>query len=100
VDDFATEGLSNLRQIQATLQLSAVEAAVMFGVTRQALTKWFKRGVPASRAAKVDRIALVVTQLAKRFRSHQIPRFAREGAEEIAEPTPKVPERPDASARG
>jgi hypothetical protein len=77
LDDFAVEGLTNLKRIQATLQLSTAEAARMLDVTRQALTEWSKRGVPTTKAAKVDRIALVVTELAKRFRAQQIPRIAR-----------------------
>jgi len=78
LDEFTLEGLRNLKRIQSALQLSAFEAAGMLDVTRQAFTEWFTRGVPASKAARVDRIALVVTELAKRFRTQQVPRIARE----------------------
>lgn len=75
--DFQAITRGQLRAIREALQLSGSELAALFGVTRQAIEQWETRTVPLDKAAKVDRVAEVVGELAKRFKPQRLPIVVR-----------------------
>lgn len=56
---------ADLAFIKDTLSLSAQQLADLFGVTRQAVSKWLVKGVPESRAWEITRAANVVEASAR-----------------------------------
>lgn len=66
-----------LAEIRTILGLSDPELARVLGVTRQALEQWRRRGVPARRAADVDRLAAAARWLADELIGERIPQLVR-----------------------
>ena len=75
--DFPTVARGQIKVIRETLQLSSNELAGLFGVTRQAVEQWEIKNVPVDKAAKIDRVAEVVSELAKRFKPQRLPAVVR-----------------------
>lgn len=70
-----------LDQIQATLDLTTTETGRLFGVRRQAIEQWRKKGVPAARQEKAAAAAAVADLLAHMLKPERIPGVARRPAE-------------------
>lgn len=70
-----------LDEIASTLALSRSELARLFGVRRQALTDWSKRGIPSGRLAKAASVAATCDLLRRYLRAERIPGIARLPAE-------------------
>lgn len=77
VSDFPTVTRGQIKAIREALQLSGNELAGLFGVTRQAVEQWETKSVPVDKAAKIDRVAEVVSELAKRFKPQRLPVVVR-----------------------
>ncbi len=60
--------------------LSNAEAARLFGVTRQAFSKWLERGVPSDRATAVADLAAATDLLDRRVKRERIPAVVRRPA--------------------
>jgi len=60
--------------------LSASEAARAFGVSRQALSKWRRDGVPADRAPALADLAAATDMLDRRIKRERIPAVVRRAA--------------------
>jgi transcriptional regulator with XRE-family HTH domain len=63
--------------------LSASEAAQMFGVSRQAFSKWLRSGPPADRADAVAAIAAATDLLDRYVKRERIPAVVRRSAERL-----------------
>lgn len=66
-----------LERILAIWHLSKAEAAGVFGVSRQALTKWSQHGVPPDRAVAVGNLAAATDLLVRYLRRDRIPAVVR-----------------------
>lgn len=62
----------------AIFGLTKAETGRLFGISRQAIDKWYKKGVPTSRVADVKRVAGVARALHARFIPDRIPQIVRE----------------------
>lgn len=60
--------------------LSQSEAAVLFGVSRQALSKWLHRGVPAERTTAVADLSAATDLLVRYLKRERIPAVVRRPA--------------------
>lgn len=60
--------------------LSNAEAARMFGVSRQAFSKWFDNGVPSDRATAVADLGAATDLLDRRIKRERIPAVVRRPA--------------------
>ena len=60
--------------------LSASEAARVFGVSRQALSKWRSGGVPAERAPALAELGAATDELDRRVKRERIPAVVRRRA--------------------
>lgn len=60
--------------------LSQSEAAVLFGVSRQALSKWLHRGVPAERITAVADLSAATDLLVRYLKRERIPAVVRRPA--------------------
>lgn len=60
--------------------LSATEAAQAFGVTRQALSKWRKDGIPADRSVALADISAATDLLDRKVKREAIPAVVRRPA--------------------
>jgi hypothetical protein len=69
-----------LERVLAVWGLSHTEAGALFGVTRQALTKWLRAGVPAERAAAVADVAAATDLLVHHLKRERIPAVVRRDA--------------------
>jgi len=63
--------------------LSAAEAAQVFGVSRQAFTKWRRSGPPADRAPAVAAMAAATDLLDRYVKRERIPAVVRRAAEQL-----------------
>lgn len=70
-------GAGALDEIRRRFALSEDELAGLFGVSRPAITKWRQRGVPAGRAADVDRVRELAEYFGRRFIAARIPQIVR-----------------------
>ena len=68
---------TDLEQIRNAFGISEVELGALFGVTRQAIAKWRKHGVPFDRSAEVDRVRQLAEYFHRRFRSERVPQIVR-----------------------
>ena len=81
--DLFTESLDRRRAAEAfarTLEvwdLNQAEAARLFGVSRQAIGKWLRRGVPAERARAVADLAAATDLLVHYLKRDRIPAVVR-----------------------
>ena len=69
-----------LERLTRLWDLSNAEAARLFGVTRQAFSKWLDRGVPAERATAVADLAAATDLLDRRIKRERIPAVVRRRA--------------------
>jgi hypothetical protein len=74
------EKASLLDEIQDAFELSNVELGRLFGVSRQAVGEWRRRGVPGSRQDKAASVAAVADLLSHRLKPERIPGIARRPA--------------------
>lgn len=80
--DLAVRGLAPpLERVQAALGLTDTELGDLFGVSRQAIAQWRRRGVPAERRAKLAHLASVVDLLERKLKPGRLPLVARRPAE-------------------
>lgn len=71
------ESALELRRALKVWHLSQAEAARSFRVTRQALSKWLKRGVPANRAVAVAELTDATELLERYLKRGRIPAVVR-----------------------
>jgi predicted transcriptional regulator len=69
-----------LGRVLATWGLSQAEAARVFGVSRQAVSKWLAGGLPADRAVAVADLAAATDLLVRYLRRDRIPAVVRRPA--------------------
>lgn len=69
-----------IERIATLWGLSGAEVGRMFGVTRQAVSKWSQAGVPASRARAVADLAAATDLLDRRIKRERIPAVVRRRA--------------------
>ena len=88
LDEFA-ESLDRHRAAQSFARvlsvwdLSRSEAARHFGVSRQALSKWLRQGVPAERSGAVADLAAATDLLVHHLKRDRIPAVVRRRAAEL-----------------
>ena len=63
--------------------LSAAQAALLFGVSRQAYAKWRVAGIPAERRADVAEISAITSALLNQVKVDRIPAVVRRDAEAL-----------------
>ena len=61
----------------AVWALSRAEVARLFGVSRQAVGKWLRRGVPPERAGAISDLAAATDLLVRHLKSDRIPAVVR-----------------------
>ena len=66
-----------LHRILAVWGLNQSEAADLFGVARQAVSKWLDRGVPAVRAETIAELAAATDLLVRHVKRDRIPAVVR-----------------------
>lgn len=76
-------GSTELDRLLSAWDLSLSEAAQMFGVSRQALSKWRSRGVPAERMPALADLASATGLLERRIKRERIPAVVRRPAEAL-----------------
>lgn len=69
-----------LPRIERVWQVSASEVATMFGVSRQAYSKWQLSGVPAERRGDVNDLSVATQELLTYVKSDRIPAVVRRKA--------------------
>lgn len=69
-----------LERFLALWDLSAAEAARVFGVSRQALSKWRKLGVPPERTPALADLSAATDALDRRLKRERIPAVVRRNA--------------------
>ena len=69
-----------LHRLERVWQLSASQAAELFGVSRQAYAKWRTGGVPADRRADVADLDAATAELLAHLRADRIPAAVRRAA--------------------
>ena len=72
-----------LERVMRRWQLSRAELGALFGVTRQAASKWMVSGVPAERSAQVADIEAITDLLVRYVRTERIPAVVRRRAERL-----------------
>ena len=70
-------GLVTLNRIRDGFGLSEAELGRLFGVSRQAVDQWRRRGIPATRAADVDRVGELAGLLQRRLLPRRLPQVVR-----------------------
>lgn len=76
-DERRTGSVTLLRRAMELFELDRTEFARIFGVRRQAVEQWERRGVPAKRRAKLATMVAVGELLARRLRPGLLPGVAR-----------------------
>ena len=79
-------GEATIRELERVLEvwgLSRAEAATHFGVSRQAISKWFKSGLPSERATMVADLAATTDLLERHLKAGRIPAVVRRPAERL-----------------
>jgi hypothetical protein len=74
-----------LERLLALWGLSASEAARVFGVTRQALSKWRQSGVPSDRTPALMDLAVATDELDRRLKRERIPAVVRRRAPDLGD---------------
>lgn len=69
-----------LRRVLEVWGLNQSEAAVIFGVTRQAVSKWLRSGVPTDRTEAVADLAAATDLLVRYLKRDRIPAVVRREA--------------------
>ena len=70
-----------MRRFLRVWGLSASEASRLFGVSRQAVSKWFTQGVPADRVEAVADLAAATDLLVRYLKVDRIPATVRQALE-------------------
>lgn len=73
----------SLDQLERVWDLSAAQAAALFGVSRQAYAKWRIAGIPADRRSDVGEIAAITAMLLDVVKIDRIPVVVRRAAEQL-----------------
>lgn len=73
-------GAHELERVRSVWGLSQAEAARMFGVSRQAVSKWRTRGVPSERAQAVSDLAAATDVLVRYLKRDRVPAVVRRPA--------------------
>lgn len=73
----------DLDRILAVWGLSQTEAAELFGVSRQAISKWRARGVPVGRLGAVSDLAAATDLLVRHLKRDRIPAVVRRRTERL-----------------
>lgn len=76
--------LEPLERIRTALELSETELGTLFGVSRQAVSQWREKGIPASRADAVAHVLQTVDLLDRKIATGRLPLIARRPAERLA----------------
>ena len=79
-DDRPAAGAALLKRAMDLFEIDRTELATLFGVRRQAVEQWERRGVPAGRQAKLATMVAVGELLARRLRPGLLPGVARRSA--------------------
>lgn len=74
---------SELGRILATWGLSQAEAAHIFGISRQAVSKWVETGVPPERSRAVADLAAATDLLEHYLKAERIPAVVRRQAQSL-----------------
>jgi predicted XRE-type DNA-binding protein len=69
-----------LERILQVWGLNQSEAAHLFGVTRQAMSKWLERGIPSERVQAIGDLAAATDLLVRHVRRDRIPAVVRRPA--------------------
>lgn len=69
-----------LERVLAAWNLNQSDAARLFGVSRQAISKWLAQGVPAERAAAVADLAAATDLLLHHLKRERVPAVVRRSA--------------------
>ena len=85
LDDLAAEldrrrRVAGIRHLMEVWDLSLADVATMFGVSRQAVSKWVAVGVPAERAPAMADLAAATDLLVRHLRRDRIPAVVRRAA--------------------
>jgi transcriptional regulator with XRE-family HTH domain len=75
--------LEPLERIRTALELSETELGSLFGVSRQAVSQWREKGIPATRAEAVAHILQTVDLLDRKLASGRLPLVARRPADRL-----------------
>lgn len=70
-----------LSRVLQAFGLSLTELGELFGVSRQAVTEWLDKGVPAERRSKLQTILSVAELLQRKLRPGRLPAVSRKPAE-------------------
>jgi hypothetical protein len=73
----------SLDHLERVWDLSASQAASLFGVSRQAYAKWRVAGIPAERRADVAEISAITSALLNQVKVDRIPAVVRRDAEAL-----------------
>lgn len=79
-DDPGTKSAPLLKGVMELFELDRTELASLFGVKRQAVEQWERRGVPADRQAKLATIVAIGQLLRQKLRPGLLPGVARRKA--------------------
>ncbi|MEQ9451284.1 MAG: hypothetical protein RJQ07_06835 [Pseudomonadales bacterium] len=72
-----------LRRILSIWDLSQSDAARIFGVSRQAISKWFDTGVPADRAVSIADLGAATDLLVRHLKRDRVPGVVRRPASRL-----------------
>lgn len=73
----------SLERILQVWGLNQSQAAHLFGVTRQAISKWLDRGIPSERVQAVSDLAAATDLLVRHIKRDRIPAVVRRPAEAL-----------------
>ena len=90
LDDLAAEldrrrRVAGIRHLMEVWDLSLADVATMFGVSRQAVSKWVAVGVPAERAPAMADLAAATDLLVRHLRRDRIPAVVRRAAPAVGD---------------
>ena len=75
--------LEPLERIRVALELTETELGAMFGVSRQAVSQWREKGIPASRSDAVAHVLQTVDLLDRKLATGRLPLIARRPADRL-----------------
>gem|GEM_PF-885158 len=75
--------LEPLERIRTVLELSETELGWLFGVSRQAVSQWRQKGVPANRTDAVAHVLQTVDLLDRKLAGGRVPLIARRPADRL-----------------
>ncbi len=75
--EYGKKGASSLVRLASIFALNPAEVGRLFGVSRQAVNEWRRKGVPMARVADVGRVAALADALYGRFVPERLPQIVR-----------------------